>query len=57
LLGIAKRDGQLRSSCKLVRWRRLGLSTATTNMGAQVLYEAAGWERDDDFAYIYPIRK
>ncbi|PHV04071.1 GNAT family N-acetyltransferase [Janthinobacterium sp. BJB412] len=36
---------------------RLGLSTAITNTGAQALYEAEGWERDDDFAYIYPIRK
>ncbi len=36
---------------------RLGLSTAVTNTGAQALYEAEGWERDDDFAYIYRLRK
>ena len=36
---------------------RLGLSTALTNTTAQALYEADGWERDDDFFYIYPIRK
>ncbi|WGG48130.1 GNAT family N-acetyltransferase [Rugamonas sp. DEMB1] len=42
---------------KTVGALRLGLSTAITNTGAQALYEAEGWERDDDFAYIYPIRK
>lgn len=31
---------------------RLGLSTALTNTRAQALYEAQGWERDDDFVYI-----
>lgn len=36
---------------------RLGLSTAMTNTRAQALYEAQGWERDDDFFYIYPIRQ
>jgi GNAT superfamily N-acetyltransferase len=36
---------------------RLGLSTALTNTVAQALYEAEGWERDDDFVYIYPIQK
>ena len=36
---------------------RLGLSTALTNTNAQALYETKGWERDDDFFYIYPIRK
>jgi GNAT superfamily N-acetyltransferase len=35
---------------------RLGLSTGIGNTSAQALYEAHGWERDDDFAYIYPIR-
>ncbi|MDQ1921621.1 GNAT family N-acetyltransferase [Massilia pseudoviolaceinigra] len=34
---------------------RLALSTANTNTKAQALYEAQGWERDDDFFYIYPI--
>ena len=36
---------------------RLALSTALTNTTAQALYEAKGWERDDDFFYIYPIQK
>lgn len=36
---------------------RLGLSTAMTNTRAQALYEAQGWERDDDFFYIFPIRQ
>lgn len=36
---------------------RLALSTAHTNTGAQALYEAQGWVRDDDFFYVYPIRK
>lgn len=36
---------------------RLGLSTAITNTGAQALYEAQGWERDDDLVYIYALRK
>ncbi len=36
---------------------RLGLSTACTNTTAQALYEAQGWERDDDFFYNYAIRK
>lgn len=35
---------------------RLALSTALTNTTAQALYESGGWERDDDFFYIYPIR-
>ena len=35
---------------------RLALSTALTNTTAQSLYESKGWERDDDFFYIYPIR-
>ncbi|MES2017595.1 MAG: GNAT family N-acetyltransferase [Pseudomonadota bacterium] len=30
---------------------RVGLSTAFTNTSAQALYEAEGWERDDDFFY------
>ncbi|NHZ61496.1 GNAT family N-acetyltransferase [Massilia genomosp. 1] len=34
---------------------RLTLSTAHTNTRAQALYEAKGWERDDDFFYVYPI--
>jgi GNAT superfamily N-acetyltransferase len=36
---------------------RLGLSTAITNTSAQALYEAEGWERDDDLVYIYSLRK
>lgn len=36
---------------------RLALSTALTNTNAQALYEAEGWERDDDFFYTYPIQK
>ena len=36
---------------------RLALSTAATNLNAQALYEAAGWERDDDFVYIYSLQK
>ncbi|MDQ1812124.1 GNAT family N-acetyltransferase [Massilia sp. CCM 9210] len=36
---------------------RLALSTANTNTKAQALYETQGWERDDDFFYIYPIPK
>ena len=35
---------------------RLALSTANNNATAQALYESKGWERDDDFFYIYPIR-
>lgn len=35
---------------------RLGLSTAHTNMNAQALYEAQGWERDDFVVYNYAIR-
>lgn len=35
---------------------RLALSTALTNTHAQALYEAEGWERDDDFFYTYPIQ-
>jgi GNAT superfamily N-acetyltransferase len=34
---------------------RLALSTAHSNTRAQALYEAQGWERDDDFFYVYPI--
>ncbi|NHZ43775.1 GNAT family N-acetyltransferase [Massilia aquatica] len=34
---------------------RLALSTASTNANAQALYEAKGWERDDDFFYVYTI--
>jgi GNAT superfamily N-acetyltransferase len=34
---------------------RLSLSTASTNLKAQALYEAEGWERDDDFFYVYPL--
>lgn len=36
---------------------RLALSTAHTNTSAQALYESKGWERDDDFFYIYPTQK
>ncbi len=36
---------------------RLGLSTGLTNTTAQALYEAEGWERDDDFFYTYSIQK
>lgn len=36
---------------------RLALSTASTNANAQALYEAKGWERDDDFFYVYTIPK
>lgn len=35
---------------------RLALSTAHTNTHAQALYETEGWERDDDFFYIYPTK-
>ncbi len=35
---------------------RLTLSTAITNAQAQALYQAEGWERDDDLVYIYPLR-
>ena len=35
---------------------RLALSTACTNIKAQALYEAEGWERDDDFFYTYTIQ-
>ncbi len=31
---------------------RLTLSTATTNVAAQAVYEAAGWQRDAEF-YVY----
>ena len=34
---------------------RLALATACTNTMAQALYEAEGWERDDDFFYTYTI--
>lgn len=34
---------------------RLALSTASTNANAQALYEATGWERDDDVFYVYTI--
>ncbi|NHZ32814.1 GNAT family N-acetyltransferase [Massilia rubra] len=34
---------------------RLALSTAHINTKAQALYEATGWERDDDFFYVYTI--
>src|SRR5471030_3450796 len=40
---------------KVVGAIRLGLSTAVTNSAAQALYEAEGWERDDDFVYIYSL--
>ncbi|MES2160781.1 MAG: GNAT family N-acetyltransferase [Pseudomonadota bacterium] len=36
---------------------RLALSTSNTNTTAQALYEAEGWERDDDFFYTYTIKK
>ena len=36
---------------------RLALSTGNANTTAQALYEAEGWERDDDFFYTYSIRK
>ena len=36
---------------------RLALSTALNNTGAQALYEAQGWVRDDDFFYVYPVCK
>ncbi len=36
---------------------RLTLSTSNTNTTAQALYEAEGWERDDDFFYIYTTKK
>jgi len=36
---------------------RLGLSTAFTNTSAQALYEAEGWERDDDFFYNFAIER
>lgn len=36
---------------------RLGLSTGNTNTNAQALYEAQGWERDDDFFYTYATNK
>jgi GNAT superfamily N-acetyltransferase len=35
---------------------RLALSTACDNIKAQALYEAEGWERDDDFFYTYTIQ-
>ena len=34
---------------------RLALSTAFTNTHAQALYEAEGWERDDDFFIPLPF--
>lgn len=34
---------------------RLALSTAHDNTKAQALYEAQGWQRDDDFFYVYPL--
>jgi GNAT superfamily N-acetyltransferase len=36
---------------------RLALSTACTNTTAQGLYEAQGWQRDDDFFYTYTLQK
>ena len=36
---------------------RLALSTSNTNITAQALYEMDGWERDDDFFYIYPLNR
>ncbi len=39
-----RRDGKL----------RMTLSTATTNLGAQALYESLGWQRDEDF-YVYNL--
>jgi|SRR5471030_80977 len=36
---------------------RLALSTSNTNAAAQTLYEAEGWERDDDFFYTYALQK
>lgn len=36
---------------------RLALSTALTNTAAQTLYESEGWERDDDFFYVFPIQQ
>ncbi len=35
---------------------RMALSTACTNTKAQALYEAEGWQRDDDFFYTYAIQ-
>jgi GNAT superfamily N-acetyltransferase len=35
---------------------RLALSTAHDNHSAQALYEAQGWQRDDDFFYVLPLR-
>jgi GNAT superfamily N-acetyltransferase len=35
---------------------RLALSTANTNTSAQALYEMTGWERDDDFFYVYSTK-
>lgn len=32
---------------------RLSLSTATTNKSAQALYQAVGWQRDEQFLYYY----
>lgn len=34
---------------------RLALSTANTNTIAQALYEAKGWQRDDDYFYTYTV--
>ncbi|RFP16394.1 MULTISPECIES: GNAT family N-acetyltransferase [unclassified Duganella] len=36
---------------------RLALSTSNTNTTAQALYEAEGWERDDDFFYTYSTKQ
>jgi len=40
----AKHDGKL----------RVTLSTASTNLQAQALYESLGWERDNEF-YVYNL--
>ncbi len=60
-LGRRKGVGSLLSAAvdfaRTVGAIRLGLSTAITNTSAQALYEAEGWERDDDFSYIYAIKK
>lgn len=36
---------------------RLALSTANDNTSAQALYEMEGWERDDDYFYVYRINR
>lgn len=35
---------------------RLALSTAHNNTTAQTLYASQGWQQDDDFFYVFPIR-